>query len=301
MSTTSRRLRLVYYGDPTSVVSARLFHSLLRTVEKTGDKVAVLVVPDYRDWVHRFWDQSLALTVARFLTIQLFNWGYREMYAGDIVATARARGILVLRHNKADALLQHLSLTLDWPFSIVSAGYPFRIQPGTLGKAESAVNYHNSSLPVYGGLHSTAFAMFFGEQETGYTFHHMTQDIDRGRILLTESLPVGELSRQDVDMLKASVAGSRWREVLDSMRHGAPGTEQVGPGSYWGIDKWREFLTVDAATPVHIIRRKIELFGHVRMQVGGRTVLVTSVDGRGTPRRVYYLPRPLWAAVSKVL
>ncbi|KKL69037.1 hypothetical protein LCGC14_2118990, partial [marine sediment metagenome] len=242
-----------------------------------------------------------------FLTIQLFNWGYREMYAGDIVATARARNILVLRHNKADALLQHLSFALDWPFSIVSAGYPFRIQPGTLEKAESAVNYHNSSLPVYGGLHSTAFAMFFGEQETGYTFHHMTQDIDRGNILLTDSFPTGELSRVDVDFLKASAAGKRWGEVLDSMRHGEPGAEQVGPRSYWGLESLRVFLTVDAATSdkprwpdtVDIIRRKIEMFGHVRMQVGGRTALVTSVDGRGTPRRVYYLPRPLWAMVAR--
>lgn len=46
-----------------------------------------------------------------------------------------------------------------------------------------AINYHDSLLPKYAGIHATSWAILNGEKEHGVSWHIMTQKIDTGDIL----------------------------------------------------------------------------------------------------------------------
>ncbi len=54
------------------------------------------------------------------------------------------------------------------------------------------LNLHASLLPKYAGLEAIFWALYYGEKEVGVTVHFVTEDIDRGDILMQEKIPVTE-------------------------------------------------------------------------------------------------------------
>lgn len=53
-----------------------------------------------------------------------------------------------------------------------------------------AMNLHPSLLPDYKGCLSSVHALLNAEEETGYTFHYVTPEVDAGNILLQERMPI---------------------------------------------------------------------------------------------------------------
>ncbi|MDQ8040216.1 MAG: formyltransferase family protein, partial [Cellulomonas sp.] len=82
--------------------------------------------------------------------------------------------------NKAyEAIL--LSDTFDYLFSIVN---PAILKTPLLNKPRFfAINFHDSMLPRYAGMHSTSWAILNGEREHGITWHIMSEKVDAGDIL----------------------------------------------------------------------------------------------------------------------
>ena len=54
------------------------------------------------------------------------------------------------------------------------------------------INYHNSLLPRYRGMHAEAWAIYEGEKETGITWHKIDDGIDTGPILAQQSVPIDD-------------------------------------------------------------------------------------------------------------
>lgn len=52
------------------------------------------------------------------------------------------------------------------------------------------VNIHPSLLPYYRGPSPTFWMLYNGEQQTGYTIHRMTTQVDRGAILAQAAMPL---------------------------------------------------------------------------------------------------------------
>lgn len=76
----------------------------------------------------------------------------------------------------------------DYLFSIVN---PWVLPGGVLGLARRlAINYHDSPLPMYGGTHAAAWALWAGETEHGITWHVMDERVDRGDILQQERFAI---------------------------------------------------------------------------------------------------------------
>lgn len=55
---------------------------------------------------------------------------------------------------------------------------------------KSAINLHPGLLPNYKGFFSTAHAMINGDKFVGYTYHHISKDIDGGAILMQKRLKI---------------------------------------------------------------------------------------------------------------
>ena len=82
-------------------------------------------------------------------------------------------------------------LTQTQPDVIVLAGY-LRILRSDLIAAfpDRIVNVHPSLLPAYKGRNAVQAALDAGELETGCTIHLVTEEIDAGRILAQEKVPI---------------------------------------------------------------------------------------------------------------
>jgi amino acid adenylation domain-containing protein len=72
-------------------------------------------------------------------------------------------------------------LAFDYLFSITN----LQVLPDSilsLARKES-INFHDSLLPSYAGIHATSWAIFNGEEKHGITWHLMSKNVDKGKIL----------------------------------------------------------------------------------------------------------------------
>ncbi|HLJ82743.1 MAG TPA: formyltransferase family protein [Candidatus Eremiobacteraceae bacterium] len=125
-----------------------------------------------------------------------------------------------------------------------------RIQPGDVGiitgfnqifsaaaiaKFSSLVNFHASLLPYYRGPTPAHWCLQNGERNTGFTIHDVSEQIDAGKILYQEIVPVDGIVEPRLLMLRiAEKAGPAFVRYLDHVRTGEPfATQVVDAGSVY--------------------------------------------------------------------
>jgi hypothetical protein len=163
-------------------------------------------------------------------------------------------------------------------------------KPALLDVFATAVNYHDGALPRYKGVGATSFSIYHGEATSGFTFHHMTEGIDAGAILVQDTVAVDEGSTfADVDRRKWRAAVAAVPRMLDLVAARDAGRPQTGPDSYFSR---RDYL---AATHVHEpellttaeLRLRIRAFGAVHVEIAGATWPVTRIR-TGRPGRLTF-------------
>ena len=100
------------------------------------------------------------------------------------------KNLIPIYKNIKDATAVLKNSTFDYLFSIVN---PFIIPKWVLRRPrELAINYHDSPLPKYAGVHATSWAILNQEKIHGITWHEMVQKVDAGKILKQVTFPVHE-------------------------------------------------------------------------------------------------------------
>jgi len=95
-------------------------------------------------------------------------------------------------------------------------------------------NVHPSLLPKYRGCSSLTWAIINGEHETGFTYHYITKDVDRGRIIIQKKIKISDWETQITLYHKVMFEASKYfidafNKVLDC-KEGIP---QKKGGSYY--------------------------------------------------------------------
>lgn len=79
----------------------------------------------------------------------------------------------------------------DYLFSIIN---PVILPEWLLRRPRKlAINYHDSLLPKYSGVHATSWAILNQEKIHGITWHEMTKRVDAGKILKQVNIPIHEM------------------------------------------------------------------------------------------------------------
>ncbi|MHC4989361.1 MAG: formyltransferase family protein [Planctomycetota bacterium] len=106
------------------------------------------------------------------------------------------------------------------------------------------LNVHHEQLPRFRGAQSVIWQIYHGSNETGYTVHRLSAEIDAGDILLRETLPIDlrPTLRETVSATVASLyrasAGAlpdvcaRFPELAKNAEHQTEGERYTTP-SYW--------------------------------------------------------------------
>lgn len=101
--------------------------------------------------------------------------------------------------------------------------------------AYGCVNLHPSLLPRYRGCCSVPWAIINGEQVTGYTYHYMVEQFDKGNIILQKEVPVDNSETAFSLFHKLIMKGmNSFSEVLERViKHRDIGILQQQGGSYY--------------------------------------------------------------------
>ncbi|MFO8055194.1 MAG: formyltransferase family protein [Bacteroidales bacterium] len=310
--------RIVIFIDSNLVFSRELLRAFLKEFQSRADMAVAAVMETGTLYPGRMLKQGLI-----WLIDGLFNPGNHVPVPSShasLKRLCRRYGIPVLvsaeddfkQNGFYDFLKDDLKVNLA-----VSLGC-LRIYPPALIKLfDMVVNYHNGLLPAYRGIAATSWSVYYGENRTGFAFHRMTEGIDEGNILASDSIPADpNVSIRKLENIKTRCALQHCGNVVDKMKHRDPGVPQMGTGNYFSL---RDFLEIRrVGDPSRIswseLQRKIHCFRMAILDINRKSLPVTSVSRqKGVPqshfvtkdgvafrvRRCFYLPYPLYWLAKK--
>lgn len=234
----------------------------------------------------------------------------------DLARIARRHGVPLvvpperdISHPRlAECLVDEMGVT-----AALSLGCLQLFRRPLLDRLATAVNFHDGLLPDYRGLSATSWSVYRGEAASGFTFHHVSERLDGGDVLVEEALPVEPGSSvHDLLVAKARRAAARMDEVLAAVAEGRPGRPQEPGGRYFGRREREAIVRVGDPGSIDWpdLGRRLHAFDRVFLDLAGRSWEVTAVrrvagrggplafttrDGvRAEPVRFLHLPRPLY-------
>ncbi len=141
-------------------------------------------------------DGVVAISCVKVLLQQ--GWQVLGIYAADgaLPEWSQISGIPILTGDDAAGVdaratfqSQLLASAYDYLFSINNTQWI--IPAVVLAQARVAtINYHDSPLPKYAGLHATSWALLNGETEHAVTWHEAVSTVDAGRIFKQQVVPI---------------------------------------------------------------------------------------------------------------
>lgn len=316
-------LRLVLFADPELASSMGLLAASLKTAAEREDVEIAAVV-----------DTALKPGSLLRLPRALAAWGVRGLFnPGDAIDPARQpllASCSSLARRRRIPLLTPRQTGVNDP-SFVEAIR--RLQPDAtialmvtqifrsplLDACAVPVNYHDGLLPHYRGVAATGWSIYQGASRSGFSFHRMIESVDRGPIVLQDSVPVGpDSTAAQVLNAKTRLAGTRLNSLFDALVRSGESIEQSEAGSSFSRADLRAIRTVEQPEQLSIDELELRLrsFATVDLTLAGRPWITTALrrirrrphnrrlafttaDGvRVEPSRVRHLPPTVYAALA---
>jgi folate-dependent phosphoribosylglycinamide formyltransferase PurN len=325
VSTGSGALRLLLFADPAMASSMTLLAASLASAAARDDIEIVAIVGTARR-------PPPALRLPRALAARTARSAFNLNTAAEpedkpLLATcaslARRRRVPVLEPRERgvnDPSFVETVRELEPDAAIALMVAPIFGSP-LLGACGAPVNYHNGLLPRYQGVAATGWSIYERASESGFSFHLMTDEVDRGPILRQGSVPIGPLSAAaSLERAKTRLAASRLDDVFDLLRSDPP-AQPPGPGSSFSRADLRAIRAV--ANPPELsldeLQLRLRAFEFVDLALAGRVwpttalrqvrrrprnrqLAFTTADGvRVEPSRLAHLPPAAYRRVRSLL
>ena len=79
------------------------------------------------------------------------------------------------------------------------------------------INVHPSLLPKYKGLHAVEQALNSDDDVTGCTVHYVTKELDSGRIIIQQEVPIQP--EDDINSLTKAIQRAEYSILPEAIRH----------------------------------------------------------------------------------
>ena len=140
--------------------------------------------------------------------------------------------------GQAEMLALLAGREMDYLFSINN---PIPLSSGVLAiPRKYPINFHDSLLPRYAGMHATAWAIANGEKVHGITWHVIEEKIDAGSILAQTVIPLSEDETVFSLNLKCyNSAINAFRELVGKIENDqlTPRAQDLSERTYYGLHK----------------------------------------------------------------
>lgn len=301
--------QLLVYVHPRSLISVVLLEALLNHV-RVSDGVEVAAVIDAAPSPA----SSLVLANLRLRTAtvvkRLFGAGCRAYLAPvmfmDACAVARANGVPVVVPPDRDinhrGHVEVVRREFSAPYAVSLACLQI-FRQDLLSSFSGCLNYHNGRLPDYRGLSATAWSIYSGESETGYSFHRMEEGIDTGPVLLAGELAIDrEASAMEMEHRKSLAAARDLPRALKMFLASEVGTVQASGGRYYSQAARAQFCRISdpGEHSLSELVRRLRAFEVLEIAVGNVWMPVTGLkpaDSQSGSRDAYFVECADGAAV----
>lgn len=165
------------------------------------------------------------------------------------------RGLRVER--SPEALLDAPPADLDWVFAITWLK-PLAEPVLALGQ-RGALNFHDGPLPRYAGLNTPMWALLNGETRHGIRWHHMTREVDAGRVLVARDFAIDADETAfslNAKCFEAGLAG--FEALLERLHQGDEAGEPQPEGErrvHFGADRPMRDALLDPTRPAADLAR----------------------------------------------
>jgi amino acid adenylation domain-containing protein len=156
-------------------------------------------------------------------------------FDGSLRSFAEAHGVPHL--DSRDALKRELvGQPHDYLFSVNN---PWIIPADVIRAAQRGViNFHDSPLPKYAGLHATSWALIHGEKEHATSWHEVTEAIDAGRIYASTRFAIGpDDTAVTLNTRVLELTVQSFKPLIARLARGDASSQPQPdvPGSYFGM------------------------------------------------------------------
>lgn len=183
---------------------------------------------------------------------------------------------------------------------------------------DKIINYHNSYLPYYRGLNASNWALYYEEKYTGYTFHNVIEEIDRGEIYLQNKiLNTKSNSALILNIKKCEHALQNLHSFFDKLQLNKPLKLQNQLGNYFGKRKFNKITTIETTElySKNEIQNRLNSFEQLSIKYKNSWVTVTGLrfSNRGmmsslmtsdgysiTITRIKYIPVKIFYLIQKL-
>ncbi|WP_210519769.1 formyltransferase family protein [Hymenobacter terricola] len=176
-----------------------------------------------------------------------------QYYTNDLESFCKKKGVAYTLEKIDEANLPFL------PEVIASIYYRYIISKSVIDACNGKIfNLHPSLLPEYKGCSSLTWAMIDGLNTSGYTYHYLTTEVDKGKIIIQKEVAIEDFDTQvslyyrvmfDAvkDFLNVVDLVNRGFEGLEQdkdqgkyFKRGAPYQGAIDPG--WELEKKERFI-----------------------------------------------------------
>ena len=151
--------------------------------------------------------------------------------------------------------------------------------PQLLDAFDACVNLHDGALPAYRGRLVTQWSVYHGETQSGFTYHYMVKEVDAGRVLLQDSVPIGNKSIGRLQLEKSHRSSLQLPRVIAAIGRRDLGVPQEGAVKIYTKSDAREMICIEELSgfPFDEVRRRLRAFGRIQVKVQGQYYNVVSL------------------------
>ena len=288
--------KVIFFGDSSSYISTILFKSFLNNLNNQFQLTAVVnTTPNKKNF--------RLLNLISFLIKKIFNPFDRsiELNYGSFTNYVPS-GVEVIDAIDVNNINFIQKITKLKPSYAFLMGCPQIFKKDLINCFEKVVNFHNSFLPSYRGIHATAWAMTNNEDYGGYTFHYINENIDDGKIVLQERVKLDySLSAYQNGLVITRHAKKKTPELLNLVFNNYNGHSQVGCKTYFGKKHKNDLLTFDRVEDIYKMQRLILIWGGVYILEKDKYLFATKIRSDGYIKRIKWLPRKIYSLAQNYL
>jgi len=314
--------RCIIFGDSNSFITNILLEEILKLNKKHKYFDIIYIIDTQREYKPKNFLKILAILFVKFIfnkkfrtitLIKSIKFLYTDLYKIGKKYRIPVKKVSSIKSKEFLSFLEQNKVDVG-----IAVGCPQIFSSDVIRKFKYLVNYHNSLLPKYRGLCATSWSIYYGEKETGFTFHIVNDGIDEGNILIQGGFPIdNRRSAFEMEIIKTEMAKQKLLELMIKIKNREEGEKQQGKGSYWGRKEFEKITIIEnpEELTMHEILKRLEAFEILKIRIGRKLFPVTDAvytneqkgpfyiktkDGFLKIKRILYMPISLYLLYLKL-
>ena len=280
-----KKVDIVIFGDLSNIICRILVWQIIKISKKNNIKIARFFNTEKKK-------ESLIINSIKFFFVKLFNPCNNSFFFNNtgiflkLFSGLKIKNVEDINNNKFREILN--SEKYDYAFSLCCNQI---FKKKTIKCFKKVINYHSSTIPLYRGLNSTLWSIFFNEKYTGYTYHYVNSKIDSGKIIFQDKFKINyKDSYKKIEIIKTLQAKKSLGKVIKLILSNFKGISKKKKGSYYGRKEIKKILTYKKINNINLIKKVISIWGGIVLIKDNKKFFITKISDSGNIIRISHYP-----------